>query len=78
VRLLQQPDDLARLPQLRAEYDGKHRANKAALSATLQGQVCVVCVGVCVWCVWRCCGCARAGRGVCDGGGGGGGAQTTP
>ncbi len=36
VRLLQQPEDLARLPQLRAEYDQRHRSNKAQLSATVQ------------------------------------------
>eukprot|EP00877_Chromochloris_zofingiensis_P004011 jgi/Chrzof1/13610/Cz08g04030.t1 len=39
VRLLQQPEDLGRLFQLRAEYDSKYRSNKVQLTATVQSQV---------------------------------------
>jgi hypothetical protein len=39
AKLLQQPEDLERLPALRAEYDQRHKANKQQLSATIQSQV---------------------------------------
>lgn len=39
VRLLQQPEDLARLAALRAEYDQRHRHHKQQLSGTIQAQV---------------------------------------
>ncbi len=39
VRLLQQPEDLARLPELLLEYQSRARANKAALSSVVQSQV---------------------------------------
>jgi hypothetical protein len=39
AKLLQQPEDLERLPALRAEYDQRHKGHKQQLSATIQSQV---------------------------------------
>lgn len=47
VALLQQPEDLARLPDLLLEYEGKRAANKAALSAVVQSQVGLATSAVC-------------------------------
>ncbi len=38
-RLLQQPEDLERLPDLIHEYENKVKANKQGLSALMQSQV---------------------------------------
>lgn len=39
VKLLQQPEDLNRLPDLLLEYENKLRANKSTLSSVVQSQV---------------------------------------
>ena len=39
VRLLQQPEDLARLPELLAEYESRLKTSKAAVSSLVQSQV---------------------------------------
>jgi exocyst complex component 3 len=39
LRLLQQPEDLARLHELTVDYQNKLRANKAGISSVVQTQV---------------------------------------
>eukprot|EP00873_Tetraselmis_striata_P017379 jgi/Tetstr1/437643/TSEL_026310.t1 len=39
ARLLQRPEDLARLPALRADYEGKQLANRSQLSYSIQSHV---------------------------------------
>jgi hypothetical protein len=39
MRLLAQPEDLSKLPDLLADYASKAKANKATLSSLVQSQV---------------------------------------
>lgn len=39
LKLLQHPEDLSRLHELRADYTNKLRANKAGISSVVQSQV---------------------------------------
>jgi hypothetical protein len=39
MRLLAQPEDLVKLPELLADYTSKAKANKATLSSLVQSQV---------------------------------------
>jgi exocyst complex component 3 len=46
IKLLQSPEDLNRLHELRTDFSNKHKANKAGVSGVMQSQVEAIRMGV--------------------------------